>query len=141
MSSNTSPYLQLERTTGGVIPVNGAVLFNEQLGKGGTQINYTVATGDIVFAAPGYYYINWFVAPQFGLTTNGSNFAILSSDGEVLTGSSHIRNSPTVGFAVIEVATPGKTVSLLNTSDNSITLSEAVKAKAAIAVYAIADPT
>jgi len=134
-------YLQLERTIGGVIGADAPVVFDNILSISGDAISYDPFTGEIAFSQPGYYYADWFVAPQFGLTTNGSNFAIITSEGgPALTGSSHVRVSPTIGFAVIDVTQPGKTIRLINTSDNSLTLSSAVNVKAALAVFAIAGP-
>jgi len=133
-------YLQLERTAGGTIEVQEPVVFDAVLSSGGTQIAYNTATGELSFNEAGHYYIDWFVAPQFGLPTDGSNFAIVTSDGAVLTGSSHVRVSPTVGFAIIEVTLPNTVASLINTSDSGLTLSQAVNTKAALAVFAVAGP-
>ena len=135
-------YLQLERINDDEINTNAPVVFDNVLSSNGTEISYNIATGEITFNIEGYYYVDWFVAPQFGLTTNGSNFAIVTSDNDPhLTGSSHVRVSPTVGFAIINVTTPGKTIMLINTSDNSITLSQVVNAKAALAVFGVATLT
>ena len=133
------PYLQLNRTTDGVIDADDTVMFDNVLSSMGNQISYDTITGEITLSEAGYYYFDWFVAPQFGLTSDGSNFAIVTSDNDPpLTGSSHVRVSPTIGFAIIEVTTPDKTIRLINTSDNSITLSQAVNVKAALAAFAIA---
>jgi len=133
------PYLQLERTTNGVIAADGAVVFNNVLSSSGTEISYNTITGELTFGEAGYYYVDWFVATQFGLTTDGSNFAIVTSENDpALTGSSHVRVSPTIGFAIIEVTTPGKTIQLINTSDNSLTLSAFVNTKAALVVFLVA---
>lgn len=134
-------YIQLERTIESVIGSNEAILFDRIVSSAGSQISYDAGTGVITFNDVGYYYLDWFVAPQFGLTTDGSNFAIVSSDDSpALTGSSHVRVAQTSGFAVIVVTTPGKTVRLVNTSDNSLTLSHYVNAKAALAAFFIAEP-
>ena len=134
-------YLQLERTAAGEIRSGDAVLFDNAPASGGDQISYNTSTGEVVFGQAGYYYIDWFVAPQFGLTTDGSNFAVVTSeDDPPMTGSSHVRVSPTIGFAVIDVTTPGKTVRLINTSNGSIMLSQAVNIKAGLAVFSIAGP-
>ena len=134
------PYLQLEKITSGVIDIQGAVVFDNVVSSGGDQIDYNDATGDITFSEAGFYYVDWFVAPQFGLTADGGNFSIVTSDNDPeLTGSSHVRVSPTTGFALIGVTAPGKTIRLINTSDSSITLSQAANAKAALAVFGIAD--
>ena len=133
-------YLQLERTYDGSIASNGTVVFDAVLSGVEGLISYNTLTGKITFSADGLYYIGWFVATEFGQTTNGSNFAIVTSDGETLTGSSHVRVSSTTGFAIVEVAVPGKTARLVNTSDNDLVLSQAVNAKAALVVYAFPEP-
>jgi len=77
------------------------------------------------------------VAPQHGLTTNGSNWAIQTGDGRLsLIGSSHTKVSPTVGFAIFEAAAED-TVQLINVSDGTLYLSEAVEAKAGLVAYGI----
>jgi hypothetical protein len=129
--------LQLEKTTAGVINTGDVVIFDNMLSSSGDGINYNATTGEITFTEAGYYNIQWFVVTQFGLTTNGANFAIVTSDDETLTGSNHIRVSETVGFAIIEVETPGKTIRLVNKSDNSLILSAATNVKAGIVVFSV----
>jgi hypothetical protein len=105
----------------------------------GEQINYNLTTGVITFNEPGIYYVSWFVATQFGLTTDGSNFAIVASSSfsPVLGGSSHIKVAPTVGFGIIVVLSAGESIRLINTSDGSITLSEDAQTKASLVAFAI----
>jgi len=135
------PYLQIERIANGVVQANDAVVFDNVLLVSGDQISYSTVTGELTFSEAGFYYIDWFVATQFGLTTDGSNFAIVTSGSTpALTGSSHVRVSPTIGFAILEVTAPGMTARLVNTSSDSLTLSQAVNAKAALAVFAVAGP-
>ena len=115
------------------------------------MIGYDDETGTIQFFETGYYYINWFVAPQFGLTTNGSNWAIQNSEDELsVIGSSHTRVSATTGFAMIHAQTQAKeaetrdppvieTARLVNVSDNALTLSRAVRGKAGLIVINVPD--
>jgi len=121
------------------IPMSTAVVFDTIVSYEGTEISYNMGTGEITFHDPGYYYIDWYVSPQFGLTTDGSNFALITSDADPPTiGSSHVRVAPAVGFAILHVVTGGKTAQLINVSDDDLTLSEAVNTKAALIVYEIA---
>ena len=120
-----------------VVGVNDTLVFDTVVSSGGTAIHYDDASGIITFQEAGYYYLNWYVAPQFGLTTDGSNWAILTSIGEQkVTGSSHTKVSITTGFTLID-AEPGETARLVNSSDGSISLSEAVQSKAALVVYRV----
>ena len=130
------PYLQLERTTAGVIPTNGNMLFDTTVGKGGTEIVYN-DNGVIRFYKVGVYYVSWYVAQQTGLATDGKNFALVTSDGKTITGSSHVKIAPASGFAIIEITNPDRTIRLVNKSDQSATLSSKAQVKAGLAVFDI----
>ena len=122
-----------------VVSVDGTVVFDSIVSSEGTQISYNDSTGIITFNAPGYYYIDWYVAPQFGLTTDGSNWAIKTTIGGLtFIGSSHTKVSATTGFAIFKAAA-GETARLVNVSDGAITLSQAVEAKAGLIVYSVAE--
>ena len=137
-------YLELERRnpTGQHVEIgtNGVLIFdtivsNEGLG----QINYDLGTGIITFLEAGFYYIDWYTAPYFGLTTDGSNWAIRTSiSGQSFIGSSHTKVSITTGFAIINAVT-GETARLVNVSDGAIFLSQAVRSKAGLIVYSVAN--
>jgi len=134
-------YLELERLApqGGVlaVPEDGAVEFDSVVSSEGTMISYDMA-GTLTFNDAGYYYIDWYVAPQFGLTTDGSNWAIRTAIGGLeFIGSSHTKVSATIGFAIFNAAA-GETARLVNVSDGAITLSEAVLSKAGLIVYNVA---
>ena len=133
-------YIELTRyaTHGEVVVVeeDDPLIFDAIISSGGAGISYDYA-GTLTFHEAGYYFIDWFVAPQYGLTTNGSNWAIQTGDGRLsLIGSSHTKISPTVGFAIFE-AQAEDTVQLINVSDGALYLSEAVEAKAGLIAYAI----
>jgi Neuraminidase (sialidase) len=131
-------YLQLERTTDGNINADANVVFNVELQKGGTQIDYNSGSGVITFTTVGVYYVNWFVAQQTGLATNGSNFAIKSATLEA-TGSNPIKISQTSGFAIIKVTAANQTAALVNVADAAAALSETALVKAGIAIFGVAD--
>ena len=137
-------YLQLERLfpVGEVVVVDTdeALVFDMIVSSRGlgTAISYDTGTGTITFLEGGYYYIDWFVAPQFGLTTDGSNWAIQTAIGGLsIIGSSHTRVSVTTGFALLHVQA-NETARLVNVSDGALHLSQAVQAKAGLIVYGIA---
>lgn len=120
-----------------IVPVNGTLVFNTIVSGDGTSISYNPGTGVITFNTASLYYIDWYVAPQFGLTVDGSNWAIQTSiSGLTIRGSSHTKVSVTTGFAIINAAA-GETAQLVNVSSGAITLSQAVQSKAALVVYNI----
>ena len=132
-------FLELQRSADGVVEPGDPVVFDTIVSSSGTDISYDPGTGEITFETADYYFIDWFVAPSFGLPTDGSNFAIVTSaDDPPLTDSSHVRVSLTVGFAILNVETPGTTARLINMSDSALTPSPAVIAKAALDVFGVA---
>jgi len=131
--------MSLERLGNAIVDTNEALAFDTIISSEGlsSQFDYNMNTGVITFLEEGYYFIDWYVAPQFGFTTDGSNWAIQTSvSGLTFTGSSHTKVSVTIGFALIN-AEVGETVQLLNTSDGALTLSEAVNSKAGLIIYCV----
>ena len=102
----------------------------------GTNLDYDIGTGIITFLEAGHYYIDWFVAPQYGLTTDGSNWAIKTSGGLTIIGSSHSHVSATIGFALFNAAA-NETARLVNVSDGALHLSKYVKSKAGLVVHGV----
>jgi len=135
-------YIELARLypKGGPAAVaeNGALLFDTVVASG-SQIGYNTGTGAITFHQAGFYFIDWYVAPQFGLTTDGSNWAITTGGGLSFIGSSHTKISATTGFAILDAAA-GETAQLVNVSDGAIYLSQAVESKAGLVAYGIPAP-
>lgn len=122
---------------GVVVPVNGILVFDTIVSSDGTSISYNTDTGVITFNTAGFYFIDWYVAPQFGITTDGSNWAIQTTiSGLTYKGSSHTKVSVTTGFSIINAAA-GETARLVNVSSGALTLSEAVQSKAALVTYNI----
>ena len=134
-------YLQLARlepvSNVLIVPENEALIFDTVISSEGTQISYDISTGVITFNEAGYYYVDWYVAPQFGLTTDGSNWAIQTSLSQIkIVGSSHTRVSVTTGFAILNVEA-NETVQLVNVSDGALSLSQAVQSKAGLIAYSV----
>ena len=139
-------YLQLEKTDSGNIDANAAIIFDNIVSCGGNKVVYDNLTGTITFDQAGVYYINWFVAQQTGLATDGSNFAIYvempsSADQDlIITASSHIKISQTSGFAIVDVeeGKEGTTAKLVNVSNSAAVLSEVTLTKSGITVFEMA---
>lgn len=134
-------FIELEKALpvgeGVIVPVNETLVFDTIVSSDGTSISYDTGTGIITFNEAGFYFIDWYVAPQFGLTTDGSNWAIQTSiSGLSIIGSSHTKVSVTTGFAIIN-AVAGETARLVNISSGALTLSQAVQSKAALIAYYI----
>ena len=136
-------YLQLERVVAGSINAGAAVIFDNPVSTGGDKVIYDNISGEISFNKAGVYYINWFVAQQTGLATDGSNFAIYvglpsSTDPDlIVTASNHVKVSQTSGFAIVEVAEgkEGSIARLVNVSASTATLSDVTQVKAGITVF------
>ena len=129
-------FLHLEKRNAGAVAVNGTVLFNVELQSGG-GITYDTGTGVITFSTPGVYYLNWFVAQQTGLATDGSNFAVVVAPNTQYVGSNHVKISQTSGFAIIETTQANVNARLVNVANAPATLSDTTQVKAAIAVFGI----
>jgi len=133
-------FVQLERAQlgDGVVPEGGALVFDRVVSSAGTQISYNAAAGTITLNQAGFYYIDWYVAPFFGLTTDGSNWAIQTTlGGLAIVGSSHTKVSVTTGFAILNVGA-GETVQLVNVADGAVSLSPFVLSKAGLIAYSVA---
>ena len=138
-------FIELKRVepAGGdvVVPEQGTLVFDTVVSSAGTQISYDAAAGVITFNEAGFYYIDWYVAPFFGLTTDGSNWAIQTTlSGLAIIGSSHAKVSVTTGFAILDVSA-GETARLVNVSDGAISLSPFVRSKAGLTAYSVATQT
>ena len=120
------------------VPIGGNIVFDTTMSDNGTAISYDANSGVITFGEEGFYYIDWYVATQTGLSDDGSNWAIQTSISEMsIIGSSHTKIAVTSGFAIIN-ATVNETAKLVNVSNEALILSHSVKSKAALSVYKIA---
>ena len=107
--------LQIERTTAGTVPVGGNVIFDTIVFSTG-DISYNNATGVITFNEAGRYAVNWWVAVQSSASTNGIVFALSTSQGDFLEGTSPIKTDEVTGLGIINVVEAPVTMSLVNSS-------------------------
>jgi len=131
-------YVQVERTFSGFILRQSTVVFDHTLISNGSIENNTV-NGELEIHFCGIFFVKWFVAPQFGLTTDGVNFAIVSGGAQGPQGSGHSSVSPAVGYAVIEVNSVPHTFRLVNTSDEEFALSGFTQVSAGLVIAKIGD--
>lgn len=145
-------FLQVEfRNTAGsgdryaVMP-NMAIPFDTDIfqseGSGGVpHITYSSSTGEITFSKAGIFFVNWFVAQQSGLSSDGANFALemttLGSPIRIV-GSGHVKIAASSGFAILNVPAAGTILTLTNTATHKATLSEHTQIKAGLAIFSVA---
>ena len=80
------------------------------------------------------YVIDWWVATQSGNSTNGVVFALLTSQGDYLEGSSPIKTGEVVGAVIIDVTLAPFTLSLVNSSNGINYYSKIVPIKATVVI-------
>lgn len=83
--------LQIDLNTSVSIGPGSNVLFDSIVYLSG-NIGYDPSTGNILILEAGRYIIHWWLATQSSSSTNGSAFAISSSQGDFIIGNSPIKN-------------------------------------------------
>ena len=79
--------LQLELNNSVSIEAGNNVLFDSIVFTSG-NIAYNPATGVITFLSTGRFSIDWWLATQSSQSTNGTSFALVTSQGDFLRGNS-----------------------------------------------------
>ena len=134
------PHMQRQSRVYGYILPNEPMLFDDVLADDGT-IEYNMLNGAFTLRFCGDYFIKWFIIPEMGMATNGSEFAIAVNGATDLTGSSHAMVSPTAGFTIVKVNGPPPTAQLVCVSDAVIELSKFTLVTAGIVIFKIGDET
>ena len=147
-------FLNPDALTPAIIEAGGAIPFDHQL-TASSDIDYDDQIGRFTIKTAGTWLVNWFVAPQTGLSSQGSNFGIAVyepiediddpeypglMEPQIIVGSGHVKISATSGFTVIEVSDVqaefgGVVFDLQNTSDQDTALSERTQVKAGLAIF------
>ncbi|MCL1912284.1 MAG: hypothetical protein FWG10_00020 [Eubacteriaceae bacterium] len=113
------------------------VVFDHVIESEGNAIEYNTSTGVFTFLEEGFYYFDWYVAPQHGITTDASNWAILTTlNQSKFIGSSHSHVLIATGSSITRVEY-GEMASLVNVSDGPLYLSQAALSKAGLIVVSI----
>ncbi|MDF2885975.1 MAG: Collagen triple helix repeat protein, partial [Lacrimispora sp.] len=107
--------LQLELN--GAVSINAGdnVLFDNVVFTSG-NIDYNPATGIITFLEAGRFSIDWWLATQSSQSTNGTSFALVTSQADFLIGNSPLKTGEVYGAGIIEVVSAPVTLSLENIS-------------------------
>lgn len=114
--------LQIELTSAAPITTGERVVFNTIVSSSG-NISYDNEIGEISLLEAGRYLVNWWMATQTSTSANGTVFALSSSQGDLLEGTSPIRTGEVYGVGVIDVLIAPVTLSLINSSTATIYLS------------------
>ena len=130
------PHMQRECRIHASIEPGDSIMFFHALSDDGS-ITCEFTTGEFRLNFCGTCFIKWFVAPQSGLTSEGSNFAVFVNGQEDFAGSSHIKISPAVGFSIVNANGFPSTVRLVNVSDGNISLSQTAQVTAGIIIFRI----
>ncbi|MDW2796260.1 collagen-like protein, partial [Clostridium boliviensis] len=117
--------LQIELNSATSVASGANVLFDTIVYLSG-NITYNPVTGVITFLEAGRYVIDWWLATQASQSTNGTSFALSSSQGDLLEGNSPIKTGEVFGVSIIEVAAAPVTVSLVNISTATVFFSQIV---------------
>ncbi len=125
--------LQIERNAGGTVSTLSNVVFDTIVYSAG-NISLNPVTGVITLNEAGRYIVNWWVATQLSQATNGTVFALSSSQGDFLQGNSPNRSDEVMGVGIIDVVSAPVTVSLVNNSSGIITYSAIVPLVATLVV-------
>ena len=123
--------LELIRELEGNVAPDQNVIFEKQL-LYPAGIDYDNVTGTVTFNEVGEYSVQWWVATE--TTLRGAvAYALVSSQYSVI-GSSPRKTGQVSGFGIIEVTTPGATMSLVNKAENGTTFSRTALVKASLLI-------
>ena len=114
------------------INVDSPVLFDTISYQEGF-INYNSATGTFTFNEYSKYKIDWWIAVQSSSSSNGVVFAIETSQGDVIEGTSPIKTNEVYGTAIIDSGY-SPTISLVNKSTNTVFLSQNLPLQGSITI-------
>ena len=125
--------LQIELNTATTVAAGANVLFDTIVYSSGT-ISYNPATGVITFNEAGRYVLDWWLATQSSQSTNGTSFALSSSQGDFLEGNSPINTGEVYGIGIVDVIAAPVTVSLVNISTATVFFSLIVPLKGTLVI-------
>ena len=125
--------LQIELNTATTVASGANVLFDTTVYSSGT-ITYNAVTGVVTFLEAGRYVIDWWLATQASQSTNGTAFALSSSQGDFIEGNSPINTGEVFGVGIIDVITAPVTMSLVNISTATVFFSPIVPLKGTLVI-------
>ena len=117
--------LQIELNTVTTVASGANVPFDNIVYSSGA-ISYNPVTGVITISEAGRYVLDWWLATQSTQSTNGTAFALSSSQGDFVEGNSPVNTGEVYGIGIIDVVTAPVTVSLVNISTATMYFSQIV---------------
>lgn len=135
MNSNIA--LQIERTTGGSVTAGTPVAFDNIIYTAG-DISYAPGSDTVLFNRTGNYLIEWWIASQTTLSSQGAVFEITGSNINPSTatiGNSPIKTGEVSGLAAISVTQTPASLTLVNKSPQEIWFSTIVPVKAVLRIH------
>ena len=112
--------LQVQLSTTGTVANAANVVFDNVLYSNG-NISYNAASGLVTFQQAGRYIVNWWVATQTSVAPGVISFALSSSQGDNILGTSPIKTGEISGIGIIDVPIAGVTMSLTNQTGYDVT--------------------
>lgn len=106
--------LQVQLTTSGTVNNAANVVFNHVLYSSG-GLNYDNTTGVVTFSQAGSYVVNWWLATATSLAPGGLAFALASSQGDYIQGTTPVKTGEMYGLGILNVSA-GTTLSLVNST-------------------------
>jgi len=125
--------LQIELNSSATVNSGARVLFDTTVYLAG-NISYNSASGEITLQEAGRYVVNWWLATQSSQSTNGTAFALSSSQGDLLAGNSPIKTDEVYGIGIIDVSITPITLSLVNISTATVYFSQQVPLKGSLVI-------
>ncbi len=128
--------IQVARLTSGSVLMNNNVIYDSTIESEG-NISYNTGTGLVTLSETGKYAAYWWIATQTGQSTNGMAFDLVTSQGDQIAGNSPIKSDEVTGFGIINIDAAPVTLSIQNTSNNTIYYSTSVDTKASLMIFRI----
>lgn len=129
---------ELNSSANELIANNGKIIFNTILNNQTPDVTYDSVTGDFTLTRNGNYVVTWWIDIDGADMTSNIILSLTVNGTPVSAGASPIITGQVTGFALITVNTTPATVSLINTSGDTIKLANIVP-QASIMIIEIAE--
>lgn len=130
--------LQLQKTTGTIVADAANVIF-DIISYSSGNISVDTTTGVITFNTAGKYVVNWWVGTVSSPVTTGLTFALSTSQGDFIKGSSPVKTGELTGIGILDIAAAGTTLSLVNATGDTITYANNIPVIASLMIVESAD--
>lgn len=128
--------LQLQLFLGNSVNTQDNVVFDNVMLQDGS-VDYDQSTGVVTLEETGQYLVQWWIATQTYLSTDGALFTIRTSEPNNFMGNTPIKTGVASGFIVLNAPMPNMTFSLVNATNTAVFYSPLVPVKAMLALVKI----